>query len=642
MDPPKHDRPFYDQYYFHPSYGQAGYWGTQTDNQRIFGGQVFDWLSSGGSLPDFSKRRTIAEWVIRAFEENRGVNFDGFDVVVVVVALAKTIKSDGGSSGANSKHRSHNAVVTRVGDSFDFVAHELGHGMGLTHSFGTNPIAVEGEKPGGYGHPFCIMSAQYYGNTAAPYAPPKPREDAVEYSGLGPSLNGLTAHANGWIDAYFMDLGKTAEADFTIRARQWLGRTQSATAQGLELLTPDGSNYVVDFYVPEGWDQGQSGPAVVLTQGRGGRAQLADPRYAAANAGTYVTHARLPVIYGAPGSTLPGPGFRIHVLDYNATTREVRIRVRRGLGAAPDVIMDWRVDTLRSPTVETGRTTWAPGEALCLTGTWPYEKIARSQQAVIEATYELNVPGMQAQWTIEGVALPETATALSGTQTLTVNVTVADPKFQAVHQSKVISLDFDIEPLPNGSRLKLRNRPQDETFKLRIEVTLSNPAGSGSAISWLDFKGLEYVYPPEFYRQRDACYQHFIDVGRRYLRYKVVPFPQLWDQVDPLRQNEVASWLDALADRQDRGEAQLYQQGAEALARELGVADLGLQVLSVEEAYSPPQILHEIAPPARRDLAVTMTAARDGGAASGRRLAGYLLAGAIGAALATLWTRPRS
>ena len=66
------------------------------------------------------------------------------------------------------------------------------------------------------------------------------------------------------------------------------------------------------------------------------------------------------------------------------------------------------------------------------------------------------------------------------------------------------------------------------------------------------------------------------------------------------------------------------------------------QVLSVEEAYSPPQILHEIAPPARRDLAVTMTAARDGGAASGRRLAGYLLAGAIGAALATLWTRRRS
>jgi len=641
-DPPKHDRLWYDQYFFHPAYGQAGYWGTQTDSQRILGGQVFDWLPSGGSLPDFSRRKAIADWVMRAFEENRGVNFDGFDVVVVVVALAKTVKSDGGSTGANSKRRGHNAVVARVGDSFDFVAHELGHAMGLTHSFGTNPIPVEGEKPGGYGHKFCIMSAQFYGGTAAAYAPPKPQDDALEYIGLGPSLNGLTARANGWIDAHFMDLGQTAEADFTMRARQWLGRTQSLSPQGLEIVSPDGSNYVVDFYVPEGWDRGQPGPAVVLTQGRGGRAQQADPGYAAANAGTYLTHARLPVIFGAPSATLPGPGFRIHVLDYNATTREVRIRVRRGLGTAPDVILDWRVDTLSSRKVDAGTTTWAPGEALCLTGTWPYEKIARSQQAVIEATYELRIPGMLAQWTIEGIALPQTAAPLSGTSSLTVTVTVAHPKFQTVQESKVISLEYDIEPLPNGSRLKLRNRPEDESFKLRVEVTLSNAGGSGSAISWLDFKGQEYVYPPEFYQQRDACFQHFIDVGKRYLRYKVVPFPQLWEQVDPLRHNEVGAWLDALADHQDRGEVQLYEQGAEALARELGVADLGLQVLSVEEAYSPPRILHEIAPPARPDLAVTMTATHVGGASTRRRLARYLLAGAVGAALAIIWTRPRS
>lgn len=37
-DPPKHDRLWYDQYFFHPAYGQAGYWGTQTDRQRILGG----------------------------------------------------------------------------------------------------------------------------------------------------------------------------------------------------------------------------------------------------------------------------------------------------------------------------------------------------------------------------------------------------------------------------------------------------------------------------------------------------------------------------------------------------------------------------------------------------------------------------
>src|SRR4051812_44551150 len=114
-DPPPRDRLWYDHYFFHPSYGQAGYWGAQTGNQRGLGGQVCDWLPAGGSLPDFSKRKAIADWVIRAFEENRGVNFDGFDVVVVVLAAAKTVKSDGGSTGTSSKRRKHNAVVARVG-----------------------------------------------------------------------------------------------------------------------------------------------------------------------------------------------------------------------------------------------------------------------------------------------------------------------------------------------------------------------------------------------------------------------------------------------------------------------------------------------------------------------------------------------
>ena len=40
-------------------------------------------------------------------------------------------------TGANSKRRSHNAVVARVGDSFDFMEHELGMPWGSTHSFGT-------------------------------------------------------------------------------------------------------------------------------------------------------------------------------------------------------------------------------------------------------------------------------------------------------------------------------------------------------------------------------------------------------------------------------------------------------------------------------------------------------------------------
>ena len=135
---------------------------------------------------------------------------------------------------------------------------------------------------------------------------------------------------------------------------------------------------------------------------------------------------------------------------------------------------------------------------------------------MIEATYELVAPGMMAQWTIEGVALPPPPPLRPARAPSPSPSRVADPKFQTVHESRVISLTYDIEPLPNGSRLKLRNRPEDESFKLRIEVTLSNSVGSGSAISWVDFKGTEYVYEPAFYEQRDACFQRFIDVGKRY------------------------------------------------------------------------------------------------------------------------------
>ena len=128
-----------------------------------------------------------------------------------------------------------------------------------------------------------------------------------------------------------------------------------------------------------------------------------------------------------------------------------------------------------------------------------------------------------------------------------------------------------------------------------------------------------------------------------------MPFPQLWEQVDPLRHDEVAAWLDALADHQERGEVQLYEQGAQALARELGVPDLGLRVLSVEEAYSPPAIDREIAPPAPPDLAAALRGANDrpesrppGMSSAARRLAGYALAGAAGAALAIILGRRRS
>lgn len=635
----KHDRLWYDHYFFHTVTGQAGYWATQTDGERILHGHVFDWVSYVEPFPDFSNRTTTANLVIRAFEQNHGVEFDSFEIVVVVLGIVPAMPADGGSTQATSENRSHNAIVMRVGDGFDFVAHELGHALGLGHSFGANPIPIVGDHPGGYGHRFCIMSAQVYGGAPAAYEPPNPRDDAPEYSRLGPSLNGLTARANNWIDVHVMDLAQTAQADFVIRARQWLGRTPFGPPQGLEILSPDGSNYVIDFYLSEGWDRAQPAPAVVVTQGRGGRAHS---HYPNANGGTYLTHLYLPVTFGSPGASLRAGAFTVHLLEYNAISRQVRLRVRRGSGVAPAVVINSRVTTLSSQQVGDGLTTWEQGEALCISGTWRYVKLAHSQEAVIEVTYEFGAPGMLAQWSIEGVALPPTAVPLSDDLALSVTVRLADPKFEKIHKSRLISVDYNIEPLLNGSRLKIRNRPANESFRLRIEVTLSNSIGSGSADTWVDFTGHEYVYEPGFHEQRNACLKRFIDVGKRYRPYKVVTFPQLLQKVNPVRQAEVSDWLDALAEYWELGEMHLYEQGAQVLAQQLGVADLELQVLSVEDAYVPPRIDHQIAPPAPPDLAAAVTASRESRSLSVRRVAGYVLAGAAGAILGIIWTRRRS
>src|SRR6185503_13865075 len=124
--------------------------------------------------------------------------------------------------------------------------------------------------------------------------------------------------------------------------------------------------------------------------------------------------------------------FTVHLLEYNAISRQVRVRVRRGTGVAPPVVMNSGVTTLNSQRVGDGVTTWEQGEALCLSGTWSYVKLAHSQEAVIDATYELGAQGMEAQWSIEGIALPRTSVALSGVRTVKVTVRVADPKFKKI------------------------------------------------------------------------------------------------------------------------------------------------------------------------------------------------------------------
>ena len=130
------------------------------------------------------------------------------------------------------------------------------------------------------------------------------------------------------------------------RGNGWAGR-RSLLLKAWRSCPPMASTTSSTSTFREGWDQAQPGPAVVLTQGRGG-APASIPHYADRQLRDLSDSRALPVTFGAPGASLGGSAFRVHLLDYNATTREVRIRVRRGPGVSPEVVIDWRVDTLGS------------------------------------------------------------------------------------------------------------------------------------------------------------------------------------------------------------------------------------------------------------------------------------------------------
>ncbi|MER7766845.1 hypothetical protein [Kitasatospora sp. NPDC096140] len=563
------DAPWYVSYLFSPTHGQAAYWLKQTDNDMLLDGEVFDWAVFEDPAPDLSSRTRTVDMVIRAMEDDRNIDFSSFDVVVVVLGLPKGHPADGGSTGATSRHRKHHGIVISVGDRFDFLAHELGHALGLSHSFGDPAFKDPGEDYGGYAHPYCIMSAMAYGNIGGPYFPAAPRDGRPEYSALGPSLNATTALGRGWIQADTYNLAAASgPAEFTLRSRHWLGRVPRTAPQAVEVLAADGTNYVIEYREDADWDRGQGSPALIVARGRG---SSGDTHYPGTFATTYLGLRRLPVAFGSWDSVFNGPGFGMEVVGRSPEDHTVTIRLRPGRVAPVSIGFTNRTDTVGEEVRSTGATTWGPGQKLCVEGTWEYRELARRQQAVLEATYPPGGVPVTVTWTVDGVPL----TGASGQHTFTEVVEVANPRLDLQAAARKVVVSYAIEPIAAGSRLRLTNRPDDETYQLDVAATVSTSFGAADDRTWIEFSGHEYRYSQDLYDKRDACIRNFVDIGQRFAKSKVLLPPDLWQHLGDERAERARQLTDVLGYQHTVGDAVAYRLAADelgALVHDEGVA----------------------------------------------------------------------
>lgn len=571
-------RAWYDFNFFNPyfEWSMASYWAQQSNATIHLEGQVLDWIAVRDSLPDLMNRDAVANFAVATLE-SQGVNFLPYDMVIVIVAAPPGRDSDGGAASADSMFRHHAAVVARSTDAFDFFAHEIGHGLGLKHSFGNpNFKGIWWQEPGEYGHPYCVMSAQSYGGLAVPYSPNVSIPGGPPLTRRGPSVNGATALGRGWIDAHEYDLASMEPTEFTLRSRHWGGRNPQLARQAVKVVAGPDTTFVIEYREARGWDRGQDSGKVIVDHALGSTAEHKNPGTYSA---TFIHGISVPISLGR-GALYDAPGFAIQFLDRSLAHHTITFKVFPG-GQRPPTVPFELTPQLGKPKVtplEAGETMFKPGETLCAEGIWPYRKLSLEQEWTVDIDYSLARAPLSYAWSIEGQPL----TRPSGVLELNKNVSLATADLSMSTASKLVSVRYEIADSGTGSQLRLYNRPEDETYNVSVGVTLTTEVGLGTAETTVRFSGIEYRYPPDFYAARTACLARLATA--KDATYKPVlrsvpharPIPEdRFDEIDTL--------LGVMADLHSKRDTRAYDQVHLLLDEAVGVSQVEVLMIPANE-----------------------------------------------------------
>jgi hypothetical protein len=236
--------------------GLAAYWRAQTYPLSSFAisSQVFGWTFLQQTLADFKKmdRPTKIAACMAAFPQ---VNFSDFFSVIAIV----NTPSDSGSADGK-------VILDPGGWSLTTAAHEMGHSLGLDHSFDDSPVSsdpADDSRPGAYGDGWDIMSASRFGGANATFR--------GAYGASGPGLNGPYRYKLGLIDEFRIfnaslspsprlgaDLALSALTHPTADA---FGGVSTST---LVMMNVADGYLMAEFRMADSWDRGIPGDAVLI------------------------------------------------------------------------------------------------------------------------------------------------------------------------------------------------------------------------------------------------------------------------------------------------------------------------------------------------------------------------------------------
>ncbi len=221
----KHDSYWYGNYFlnWHNPLGISQFWYKESFGKLQMEGDVTTELllqvepekilKGDGTTKKVDRSKAAGHCRQLAEQQFPGRAYDAF---IAVVGVPSDYGMDAGTTGNCS-------VFNADSGAFDFYAHEIGHligqKLGYDHSFGREtPDCANKYSNSEYGHPYCVMSAETYGNLDVTFDPGQVTPLAGEEIGRGPGLNGATRLLLGWAKGIEFDLSEGREAEFELQS----------------------------------------------------------------------------------------------------------------------------------------------------------------------------------------------------------------------------------------------------------------------------------------------------------------------------------------------------------------------------------------------------------------------------------------